>query len=96
MAFLSSATAAAIRDKSQRFQGYWQELQAYTKLGGDTTGTVTPSVLKRIDDVFVVNSDGTEIAATKVITNTIGSPSVALSVLGGGTSGFVILKGGRR
>lgn len=76
------------------------EIHGFTKLTGDTTGTVTPTVLKRIDNVYVYFINGTA-SATMVaaITNTLGSVAAALTVLETGSntiSGVVIITGSKR
>ena len=98
MAFVSTVIAAPTRvGRGLKLDGYSLEVQAYAKAGGDTTGTVTSTTLHRISAIEVYGSDGTLIAAVPTITNSqAGFASVALTTLGGGTAGVVLLKGSKK
>lgn len=98
MAFVSTVIAEPTRNgRGLKLDGYSLEVQAYAKAGGDTTGTVTSTKLHRIHSIEVYNSDGALIAAVATITNSAtGFASVALTTLGGGTAGAVVLKGSKK
>lgn len=100
MAFASNsigASAAGVSGRGLRADYEDIEIHVFTKLTGDTTGTVTPTVLKFIRSVYIYFIDGTASATgVAVATNTVGGVSVALSVLETGAntlSGVVILRG---
>lgn len=99
MAFVSTAisnSVLGVKSSGPRISGYRMEVQAYAKAGGDTTGTVTATTLRRIDSIVVTDTAGAAIAAVATITNgSSGFASVALTTLGGGTAGVVILKGSK-
>lgn len=99
MAFVSTVVANTgnVKGRGLKFDGYSLEVQAFAKSGGDTTGTVTGSALRRIDAIYVFGTDGVAIAAGATITNSSATaPSVALTSLGAGVGGTILLKGSKR
>jgi hypothetical protein len=97
MAFVSTVIAEPTRlGRGLKLDGYSLEIQAYAKGGGDTTGTVTCTKLRRVHSIEVYNSDGALIAAVPTITNSVGFASVALTTLGAGTAGVVVMKGAKK
>jgi hypothetical protein len=102
MAFSESAAALTYSGRGLKLDGYGAEVHPYTKLTGDTTGTVYATKLKKITRVIVFAADGTVISAGVTINNDWtqsshkGFGSAALTSLGAGTSGVIILKGSAR
>lgn len=102
MAFASislGATPAAVSGRGLRADYEDIEIHNFTKLTGDTTGTVTPTVIKFVRAVYIYFIDGTaSVTGVATLTNTIGSVSIALTVLETGAntlSGCVIIRGGK-
>jgi hypothetical protein len=98
MAFVATAiTEPTRKGRGLKLDGYVLEIQAYAKDSGDTTGTVTCTKLRRVHSIEVYNSDGALIAASATITNaSAGFASVALTALGDGTAGVVVVKGSKK
>jgi hypothetical protein len=100
MAFVSTTitnTVMSVKGRGPKLDGYAMEIQAFAKAGGDTTGTVTATTLRRIHSILVTDTAGAAIAAVATITNSeAGFASVALTTLGAGSAGVVILKGSKK
>jgi len=100
MAFVPTiiANSGNIKGRGLKFDGYAMEVHAYAKDTGDTTGTITANNLRRIHNVYVFGSNGAAIAAGVTITNKEAGfdASAALTSLGAGTSGVVVLKGSEK
>ena len=103
MAFASSVLAIVpSTSRSLKLDGYGAEVHVFTKSSGDTTATVFADKLRRIISVAVFGSNGTVISTGQTIDNTVGQSghesvgSVALTSLGSGTSGAIVIKGSRQ
>jgi hypothetical protein len=103
MAFVETVAAVtASTSRGLKLDGYSAEIHVFTKSGGDTTGTVYSTQLRRIMSIEVYDAVGAVIAAVATIDNSVGQSShesfasVALTTLGAGTSGAILLKGSRR
>ncbi len=100
MAFVSVTVTNAVlgvQARGPKLDGYSMEIQSYLKDTGDTTGTVTATTLRRIHSILVTDGAGAAIAAVATITNSVaGFASVALTTLGAGLSGVVVLKGSKK
>lgn len=100
MAFVSTTVTNAVmsvKGRGPKLDGYSMEVHAYLKDTGDTTGTVTATTLRRIHSILVTDGAGAAIAVGATITNSeAGFASVALTSLGAGLSGVVILKGSKK
>jgi hypothetical protein len=102
MAFTDNTVAIAATARGPKLDGYAMEVHHYTKLTGDTTGTVYATTLKKVISVQVFDTVGAAIAAGVTINNDWaqsshkGFGSAALTSLGAGTAGVIVLKGSAR
>lgn len=96
MAVTATTITRTSTGRGRKFDGYSSEIIGVTKLTGDTTATITSTVLKRINSVLVKALDNTTVSATATITNSDNLASVAFTGLGAGTALVVEFVGSKR
>ena len=72
------------------------ELKTFTKLTGDTTGTITLTRLRRIRTVRVYDAAGARITGATVTKSASNPKQATLANLGAGTAGTIEVVGYKR